>query len=106
MTVDELLGRCEAEGIVFAARASKLISDALRWEVRAGRISRVRRGVYQAESVPRTTLQWMRHRNRQTREWLRWAEAQRTATSGAPSSIGLEQPTSWVPGWSGWPGNQ
>jgi hypothetical protein len=56
-----------AAGFVIDGRASKTISDALRWEVRRGRVVRRGRGLYAAGRVPRQTLWRMRRRV----AWLR-----------------------------------
>lgn len=64
MTVRELIAACEAHGVVFHARASKLISDALRWEVRRGRVIRLARGVYAFGAAPRSTMWGIRKRSR------------------------------------------
>ncbi len=37
-------------------RASKVISDALRWEVARGRVARLERGVYQFVAAPESTI--------------------------------------------------
>ena len=62
MTVRDLIAGCEAAGVVFDDRASKLISDALRWEVRRGRVSRLARGVYAFAGAPRSTMWRIRRR--------------------------------------------
>ena len=62
MTVKELVAGCEAAGVVFTSRASKLVSDALRWEVRRGRAIRLARGIYRYGHAPRSTLWRIRKR--------------------------------------------
>ncbi len=57
-TVGGLVRRLAADGYTVWGRASKVVSDALRWEVRNGRVVRIRRGVYGINTIPRTT----RHR--------------------------------------------
>jgi hypothetical protein len=47
--------RCQMSG-----RPSKFVSDALRWEVRKGRVVRAARGVYRIGSMPRSTEWWIR----------------------------------------------
>jgi hypothetical protein len=42
-------------GFEFAGRPSKSISDALRWEMRYGRVRRHARGMYGPGSMPRST---------------------------------------------------
>ncbi len=56
LTVAELVEGCEEVGVAFDGRASKLVSDALRWEVRRGRVVRVSRGRYVFGAAPRSTL--------------------------------------------------
>jgi hypothetical protein len=42
-----------------AGRPGKVVSDALRWEMRRGRVRRVGRGLYSAGQIPRSTRWWM-----------------------------------------------
>lgn len=62
LAVRELVSLCEAEGVVFSGRASKIVSDALRWEIPWGRVVRLRRGVYRFAGMPRSTGHWIRVR--------------------------------------------
>ena len=63
LTVAELVARCEdVEGISFDGRASKIISDALRWEMGWNRVRRLSRGVYCYVGAPRSTEHWIRRR--------------------------------------------
>ncbi|ODQ93877.1 hypothetical protein [Mycolicibacterium holsaticum] len=48
----ELLG---CQGFAVVGNPSKAVSDALRWEVRRGRVRRLRRGVYGPGTMPRST---------------------------------------------------
>ncbi len=57
-TVKELAHQLAADGYTVWGRVSKIISDALRWEVRNGRVVRIKRGVYRLGKIPRST----RHR--------------------------------------------
>jgi hypothetical protein len=54
-TVSALARQLAADGYTVWGRASKVISDALRWEIRNGRVRRLRRGVYTIGTIPRTT---------------------------------------------------
>lgn len=54
-TVGELAAELEARGFHLPGRASKAISDALRWECRHGRVRRHSRGCYVPGSMPRST---------------------------------------------------
>jgi hypothetical protein len=62
LTVPELVRALEREGFTVPGRASKEVSDALRWEVGWGRVVRVRRGVYVAGHMPKQTLSRIRRR--------------------------------------------
>ncbi len=54
-TVDDLIDAIRWQGFDVSGRASKLISDALRWERRRGRVRRLARGLYGPGSIPRAT---------------------------------------------------
>jgi hypothetical protein len=54
-TVVDLFGALTAHGFGVDGRPSKSISDALRWEMRRGRVRRFKRGVYGPGSMPRST---------------------------------------------------
>ncbi len=55
-TVSELVNMLDHKGFGTDGRASKAVSDALRWEVRRGRLSHVGRGCYGlGEGLPRGT---------------------------------------------------
>jgi hypothetical protein len=54
-TVDELIKALEWQGFEIGGRASKHVSDALRWERRRGRVRRLARGLYAPGYVPRGT---------------------------------------------------
>lgn len=84
LEVKELIAGCVANGVVFDGRASKVVSDALRWEIRSGRVVRLRRGVYSLGVVPRSTMHWIRRRTDQTRHWLCWAEESGIPAYGSP----------------------
>jgi hypothetical protein len=61
MTVEQLIGAMDALHHPISGRASKTVSDALRWEVRRGRVRRAGRSTYRAgATIPRTTRTWMR----------------------------------------------
>ena len=55
LTVPDLVRALERDGFTCWGRASKEVSDALRWEVGRGRVVRVRRGVYVAGHMPKQT---------------------------------------------------
>jgi hypothetical protein len=54
-SVTELADALGWHGFVVAGRASKSISDALRWEMGYGRVRRLRRGLYGPGWMPRGT---------------------------------------------------
>jgi hypothetical protein len=54
-TVKELIEAMEWQGFAIGGRASKQVSDALRWERRRGRVRRLGRGLYGPGYVPRGT---------------------------------------------------
>jgi hypothetical protein len=61
-TVDELIKALEWQGFDIGGRASKQVSDALRWERRRGRVRRLARGLYGPGFVPRGTEYRIYHR--------------------------------------------
>ncbi len=60
MTVAEMVGVLSDYGYRLPGRASKVISDALRWELARGRVVRVARGVYAYGRAPQTTARRIR----------------------------------------------
>jgi len=60
MTVPEIVAEVEAFGLSIPGRASKTVSDALRSEVRKGRVVRLERSRYRTGSMPRSTEWWIR----------------------------------------------
>jgi hypothetical protein len=86
LTVAELVVLCEAEGVVFAGRPSKIVSDALRWEIGWRRVTRVSRGVYRFLRAPRSTTQWIRRRVTELRDYL--------AATRAGTAVPFPWPTS------------
>ena len=54
-TVAELVVGLERLGFVIVGRPSKAVSDALRWEVKLGRVRRRGRALYGPGSAPRAT---------------------------------------------------
>ncbi|OBK14460.1 hypothetical protein [Mycobacterium asiaticum] len=75
-TIRELIDALEYHGFCVNGRASKAISDALRWEIGRGRVRRLRRGRYGPLEFPRGT----EHRIHQRVLTLR-AEARRLRRS-------------------------
>ena len=54
-TVAEMIDALSAQGFSFQGRASKAVSDALRWEMRRERARRLGRGLYGPRNIPRAT---------------------------------------------------
>lgn len=103
VSIGELVARCLAEGVGFSGRPSKVLSDALRWDVRTGRVVRVRRGVYASGQVPESTMRWIRHRVAESRAWLRWAGAGGPlGDDGLPLGWEAWPRSSWVPAYRSW----
>jgi hypothetical protein len=57
-------------GYQLGGRASKVISDALRWEVRRGRVQRLGRGLYRYHQAPATTARRIRLFARRCHHWV------------------------------------
>ncbi len=60
MRVAEMVTVLDDYGFDLGGRASKVISDALRWEVVRGRVIRVERGVYRFHRASETTVRRIR----------------------------------------------
>ena len=103
MTVAELVQRCADEGVTFSGRPSKIISDALRWERRPGRVKRLRRGVYAYGRAPRTTMRWIHHRVEQSRAGLDLCVQQPPPRRSDTELWWVWKPNHWVPDWPIWP---
>ncbi|HEY3994912.1 MAG TPA: hypothetical protein VGM40_03020 [Mycobacterium sp.] len=54
-TITELIDALGWHGFCVRGRASKAVSDALRWEVERGRVNRLARGRYGPGYMPRST---------------------------------------------------
>jgi hypothetical protein len=61
-SIFELIEQLEYQGFAIPGRASKTVSDALRWEMRRGRVRRLRRGVYGPGQMPRSTEHYIHQR--------------------------------------------
>ncbi len=62
MTVGELVALLERDRIPVSGRPSKVVSDALRWEIGHRRVRRVGRARYEVAHIPRSTRWWIRQR--------------------------------------------
>jgi hypothetical protein len=72
-TLAELVERAELHQCRMSGRPGKVVSDALRWEVRKGRVVQTGRGLYRIGSMPRSTEWWIRACLREDDRW--WARA-------------------------------
>jgi hypothetical protein len=54
-TIPDMIEMLQYQRFYVPGRASKAVSDALRWERRHGRVRRLRRGVYGPGKMPRST---------------------------------------------------
>jgi hypothetical protein len=54
-TIAEMVDELSRQGFCICGRASKSISDALRWEIERGRVRRLGRGLYGPSHIPRST---------------------------------------------------
>ncbi|WP_036475896.1 hypothetical protein [Mycobacterium sp. URHD0025] len=61
-SVADLVDALEDQGFTTTGRSSKVISDALRWEMAHGRVRRVRHGRYRPAEMPRSTEYRIRER--------------------------------------------
>lgn len=59
LSVAELIDRFRRQKLLLPRRPNKAASDAVRWEVRKGRVVKVRRGVYRIGTIPRSTRYWI-----------------------------------------------
>ena len=73
MRVTELAERVADEPAQLKGRPSKVISDALRWEIARGRVRKIARGVYEYATAPRSTLRFIRQRVRRLRQLIQQA---------------------------------
>ncbi|AEV71396.1 hypothetical protein MycrhN_0762 [Mycolicibacterium rhodesiae NBB3] len=61
-SIFELIEQLQYQGFSIPGRVSKTVSDALRWEMRRGRVRRLRRGVYAPGQMPRSTAHYLHQR--------------------------------------------
>ncbi|MEM7340866.1 MAG: hypothetical protein AAF467_19570 [Actinomycetota bacterium] len=70
MTVAQLVDTLDNAGHRILGRPSKVISDALRWEIANGRVARVARGRYRFVTAPATTIRRIRTFAARCQEWM------------------------------------
>ncbi|MGE2726783.1 hypothetical protein [Mycolicibacterium pulveris] len=61
-SIYEMLELLAHQGFAVVGNPSKAVSDALRWELRRGRVRRIRRGVYGPGTMPRSTEYYIHQR--------------------------------------------
>ena len=66
MTVAEIVEALRRLGVDVPGRASKTVSDALRWEIQNGRVRRTAPATYAFDQMPASTGRWMRAELRNT----------------------------------------
>lgn len=105
MLVDELMRRSDGmtvaemvealvirQGFDLGGRASKIISDALRWETRRGRVARTARGRYRFVRAARSTTRRIGILAARSRAWV-VAIMRRRSSPQPPLSVGLGAPS-------------
>ena len=93
LTIADIVSRVRRDGFELPDRANKAVSDALRWDVRRQRVDRMRRGVYVAGRIPRSSEFRMRRRIAQARRQLALEPSAVTRSAVTPSAV----PPSAVP---------
>jgi hypothetical protein len=61
-TIPDLIETLEYQGFRIPGHAAKVVSDALRWEMRKDRVRRLRRGLYGRGQMPRSTEHYIHRR--------------------------------------------
>jgi hypothetical protein len=61
-TIPDLIETLEYQGFGIPGHAAKVVSDALRWEMRKDRVRRLRRGLYCPGQMPRSTEYYIHKR--------------------------------------------
>lgn len=62
LSVGDLVAGVERAGFTFVGRPGKVVSDALRWEVRRGRVAKTGRGRYRSGYVAKSSRHGLRRR--------------------------------------------
>ena len=106
LTVAELVEIVARRGYRLAGRPSKVISDALRWEVRRSRVARIARGRYRFLGAPASTARRIRLLAAAAREWIGQVRAgvqpppARPDPRAGPLSLVLPSDPPWIHlGW-------
>jgi hypothetical protein len=82
LSVGDLVRFLQADGLGVEGPANKVVSDALRWEIRKRRVVRVARGRYRCGVMPRQTKSRIRSRTAVVRH-AAFAQRRDTRTAGA-----------------------
>ena len=96
MTVADMVACLHGYGYDLGGRASKVISDALRWELRRGRVRKTSRGVYRYHQAPVSTTRRIRLLATACHHWI----VTTTRTETPPPT-----PPNRRPGPTPWPHN-
>jgi hypothetical protein len=78
LSVAQMAATLAAHGYDLGGRASKIISDALRWEVRRGRVLRPARGRYRFHQAPVSTVRRIQIFATRARNWIAAVTSHRT----------------------------
>ena len=68
--IADLVATVGRYGYTLTGRASKVISDALRWEIRRGRVQRLGRGRYRYTGTPRSTARRIQLLANASHRWI------------------------------------
>lgn len=91
MSVGELVAAIQTGGWDLGDQPNKLIADALRWEVRKGRVVKVGRGSYRYGRMPRSTEWWMQNQVDSIRS-ARFAQTLAENTEGGADEFDTVRP--------------
>ncbi len=87
LSIAEIISRIEARGVSIKGRASKAVSDALRWEVAKGRLTAPAWGTYAPTRVPRSTQRWLQLHADAAIAGLPWPQPTNRERSSTPAPI-------------------
>ncbi len=101
MTVAEMVAAVvHRHGFDLGGRASKIISDALRWETRRGRVIRIGRGRYRFSHTARSTARRIGILAARSRTWvvaiMRRPQPSVTRSPGLPDTPGRAMSPPWA----------
>ena len=103
MTVAEMVVMVRRYGFDLGGRESKIISDALRWELARGRVVKLARGVYRYGKVPISTARRIRIFAAAALDWIvaptRTNNPTKTPSRSATGPIEHRNGSEWPPWW-------